>query len=85
MLFRALPQAQATELGSSITGYSLSPNRNPCTPVTGAIIDTRASGNSGISGEHGTTWTLTNNGAIYAGDFALEFGTRPPSSTTGPS
>jgi uncharacterized protein with beta-barrel porin domain len=74
MLFRALPQAQATELGSSITGYSLSPNLNPYTVVTGAIIDTRASGNSGISGEHGTTWTLTNNGAIYAGDFALEFG-----------
>jgi uncharacterized protein with beta-barrel porin domain len=74
MLLSSAPQAHATDLGSSTTGYSLSPNGNPYTVVAGATIDTRASGNDGIAGEHGTTWTLTNNGNVYAGSFALEFG-----------
>ena len=74
MLPASVPQAHATELASSTTGYILSPGGNPYTVATGAIIDTRASGNNGIKGENGTTWTLTNNGSVYAGYFALEFG-----------
>lgn len=67
-------QAFATDLPSSTTAYSLTAAGNPYVVDTGATIDTRSEGSTAISGNNGgTTWTLTNNGTVNGGYWALMF------------
>ncbi|WP_181969844.1 autotransporter domain-containing protein [Paraburkholderia sp. DHOC27] len=64
--------AQATDLTSSTTEYVLTAAGNPYTVVPGATIDTRALGVSAMDGERASSWTLTNNGTVAGGLFAVQ-------------
>ncbi|KQR90041.1 hypothetical protein ASG35_02115 [Burkholderia sp. Leaf177] len=71
----AIDTAHATDLPSSKTGYVLNPGDNPFTVVSDAVIDTIAQGSIAIYGksDKAITWTLTNNGVVIGGYFAVEF------------
>lgn len=71
----AVDTANATDLVGSQTGYSLNPADNPFTVVPDAVIDTTAQGSVAIFGksDNAITWTLTNNGVVVGGYFAVEF------------
>ncbi|WP_186308759.1 autotransporter domain-containing protein [Paraburkholderia sp. BCC1885] len=70
----AARDAQATDLTSSTTEYILSAGGNPYTVVSGATINTVASGEDAIYGKSTSGWTLTNNGSVTGGFFAVQFG-----------
>jgi uncharacterized protein with beta-barrel porin domain len=67
--------ANATDLPSSKTGYTLSPVDNPFTIASATVIDTTEQGSTAISGklDNTITWALTNNGVVVAGYFAVDF------------
>src|ERR1700709_1710975 len=67
--------ANATDLVESKTVYVLNPADNPFSVVSNAVIDTTAQGSTAIFGksDNPITWTLTNNGAVIGGYFAVEF------------
>ncbi|MEM5382757.1 autotransporter domain-containing protein [Paraburkholderia phymatum] len=74
LTYGIIGQAFATDLPSSTTAYSLTAAANPYVVVAGATIDTRADGTTAISGSSANaTWTLTNNGTVDGGFWALQF------------
>ncbi|CAN7254558.1 autotransporter domain-containing protein [Caballeronia sp. LjRoot34] len=68
-------KANATDLGSSATGYVLTPAGNPYNVIAGAYIDTSTQSSDAIYGDidHDGPWTLTNNGSVIGGHFPIQF------------